>query len=259
MPVITLTSDWIKSDYYVAAIKGSILKECPGATIIDINHQVQTFNISEAAFIIRHTFTHFPEGTIHLVAVNTEPSREKGLVAVKCDGHYFVGADNGIFGLSLPSECEMIVSLPDDEERQPTFPALGILASATAHLANGNPLENLGPKKEKLYYQAPIMATMDDTIINGSIIYIDSYQNAITNISKELFDQVGKGRRFEILVQSNHYKITRINKRYGETTAGELLALFNSSGLLEIAINMGNAAELLNIGKKSIVRIKFYD
>ena len=103
----------------------------------------------------------------------------------------------------------------------------------------------------------PLLASINESVIAGSVIYIDSYQNAITNISRELFEKIGKGRPFEILVQSYHYKINRINKTYNETSDGELLAIFNSVGLLEIAINRGKVAELLNIGLHSNIRVKF--
>ena len=107
--------------------------------------------------------------------------------------------------------------------------------------------------------QIPILPTIDETTINGSVVYIDSFRNAITNISRELFDQIRKGRPFDIFIQSNYYKINRLNKNYHDSSTGELLALFNSLGLLEIAINSGNAADLLNLSINSVVRIKFYD
>jgi S-adenosylmethionine hydrolase len=89
------------------------------------------------------------------------------------------------------------------------------------------------------------------------VIHIDSYQNAITNISRELFLRVGGGKAFHIFVQSKHYKIDRINKRYNETEEGELLAIFNSSGLLEIAIRNGNAAGLMKLNTNSTIRVEF--
>ena len=94
-------------------------------------------------------------------------------------------------------------------------------------------------------------------MITGAVIYIDSFRNAITNITKDLFDRIGEGRAFEIYPQNNYYKITRLNDFYHETAPGEILAIFNSVGLLEIAINKGNAAELLNLSVNSSIRVKF--
>jgi hypothetical protein len=95
-------------------------------------------------------------------------------------------------------------------------------------------------------------------VIIGSIIYIDSYNNAITNISKKLFDRVGNGRKFEIYVQSNYNKVNFISKGYNEVDLGELLALFNSANLLEFAIRNGYAAELLSLNVGGSVRVKFF-
>ena len=126
-------------------------------------------------------------------------------------------------------------------------------------MAGGNKIEELGIKIQDIERQTPLIPVIDEAIIAGSVIYIDSYNNLITNISKDLFEQVGRRRNFEILVQSNHYKIKKINKSYNETSSGELLALFNSAGLLEIAINKGNIAELLNLGTNANIRIKFFE
>jgi S-adenosylmethionine hydrolase len=135
--------------------------------------------------------------------------------------------------------------------------ALYVFAPTAAHLAGGKSLDELGSPLPRLNKQMPLLATISESVIAGSVVYIDSYQNAITNISRELFEKIGKGRPFDILVQSYHYKINRINKTYNETSDGELLAIFNSVGLLEIAINRGNVAELLNIGLHSNIRVKF--
>jgi len=94
-------------------------------------------------------------------------------------------------------------------------------------------------------------------VIIGSVVYIDSYSNAITNITADLFYRIGNKRKFQIFVQSNTNKITKINKTYNETTEGELLALFNSLDLLEIAMNGGPAAQILSLDLDSTVRIRF--
>lgn len=260
MAIITLTSDWKSDDYYTAAVKGCILTHCSSATIVDINLQVSLFNMAQAAFVLRNSFHHFPKGSIHLVDVNSDPTGNSSFIAVLYQGHYFVGADNGGFGLLFSEPIETVVAIERfAAEDFQTFPALTVFAPAAAFLANGHKITELGTPLKDINRQTPILPTIGDNYIAGSVVYIDSYQNIITNIPRELFDQVGKGRRFEILVQSNHYKITRINKTYNETSSGELLAVFNSAGLLEIAINKGNIAELLNLGINSNIRVKFLE
>ena len=260
MAIITLTSDWKSDDYYTAAVKGCILTHCSSATIVDINLQVNLFNMAQAAFVLRNSFHHFPKGSIHLVDVNSEPTGQSTFIAALYQGHYFIGADNGGFGLLFSEPIETVVAIErfTSEDFQ-TFPALSVFAPSAALLANGHKINELGPQLKDINRQTPILPTIGDNYIAGSVVYIDSYQNIITNISRELFDQVGKGRRFEILVQSNHYKIIRINKTYNETSSGELLAVFNAAGLLEIAINKGNIAELLNLGINSNIRVKFLE
>jgi S-adenosylmethionine hydrolase len=264
MAIVTLTTDWRQNDFYVGAVKGTILSLAPDAKVVDLNHQIPPFNISMAAFVVKNSYNYFPEGSIHIIDVSSEPADDQGFIAIQNNGHYFLCANNGIAGLLFQEEPTTAVSIDKfstADVQSPTsittFAGITVLAPAAAFLSSGDSIEHLGPQTE-LIKQVPLRPAIDDSVISGSIIYIDSYQNTITNITRELFERIGKGRPFEILVQSNYYKIKRINKLYNETTPGELLALFNSLDLLEIAIYRGNAAELLNLSINSTVRIKFF-
>ena len=258
MHIITLTSDWNENDFYVASLKGKLLSACPEAQIIDINHRIKAFNSSQAAFVVRNSYPHFPENTIHIIAVNSEPEIGGELLAARKDNHYFLCADNGILGLLGGTEPEEVVTLTGNYKDDPdTFVALTVFATAACKLSGGTPLTELGSPVKDYDRQTPLRATIEDHTIIGSVIYIDSYQNAITNISHELFNRVGNGKAFEIYVQSKHYMINRINNRYNETDPGDLLAIFNSSGLLEIAIRNGNAAGLLKLTTNSTIRVEF--
>jgi len=258
MHIITLTSDWNENDYYVAALKGKLLSACPDARIVDINHRIKSFNSSNAAFIVRNSYPHFPENTIHIIAVNSEPALEGELLAARKDKHYFLCADNGILGLLGGPEPEEVVALTAHYKDDPdTFIALSVFARAACELSGGTPLGKLGSPLVDYDKQTPLRATIEDATITGSVIHIDSYQNAITNISLDLFTRVGEGKSFEIYIQSKHYMVDRINSRYNETEPGELLAIFNSAGLLEIAIRNGNAAGLLKLNTNSTIRVEF--
>lgn len=256
MSIITLTSDWNQGDYYVSSMKGKIYSLIPDAVIIDINHQIPAFSYIKAAFVIKNCYQNFPEGTVHLICVNSEASMKMPHVAVMYNNHYFIGTDNGFFGLLFDNQPVTAVELPASAS---SFPELEVFVEFASQLIKGNKIEKLGKPRPQLNLPAPYLATLDNSVINGSVIYIDSYRNAITNITHEMFEMIGKGRRFEILVQSNHYKVKKINQFYNQTPEGELLALFNSAGLLEIAINKGFVADLLNLSANSVVRIKFYD
>jgi S-adenosylmethionine hydrolase len=260
MAIISLTTDWQHRDYYLGAIKGRLLSLCPNVQLIDISHNVDNYNMSQASFIIKNAFTHFPKGTIHIVGVKSEETAEHPHVAVKYKDQYFIGADNGIFSLVMKDDPKEIVRIEniEKEEKFNTFPELNVFAKAAAYIAKNNSIKGLGSKQKSLFRLVPIRALIQKETITGQIIYIDSYGNVTTNISKELFESARRERKFEILVQSKHYRITKLNKNYQETSEGDFLALFNSSGLLEIAINKGNLAELLQLDINADIRIKFH-
>jgi S-adenosylmethionine hydrolase len=256
MNFITLISDWNSADYYIGAIKGRILRQCSHVQVIDVNHQISSYNLNQTAFILKNSYHNFPKGTIHIIAVNSESSKDKPFVVVLYDGHYFIGADNGVFHLFMNGLPEKIIEL-SNQEGISSFPELEIFAFAAANIANGVPLEQIGNQKDKVYRQLPMLPSIEDSLIIGKVVYIDSYQNIITNVNKEIFEQVGNNRNFIIYVQSKGNKITKISKSYNESPEGELLALFNSGGYLEIAIRKGKAAELFNLTTSSTVRIVF--
>jgi S-adenosylmethionine hydrolase len=255
MSIVTLTSDWNLNDYYSAAVKGKILSRCPGTLVVDITNQIPPFNIALAAFQLKNAYRHFPADTIHIIAVNGETKEKRPFVALKTNSQYFIGYDNGIFGLLLEHDPTEAVRI--DQSDAGTFPELSVFAEAACQIIQSGTLSGLGSNYTQLYKQVPMLPAIEESVINGSVVYIDSYKNAFTNISRELFDQIGKGRPFEIFVQSNHNRIDRLNLNYSDSSLGEMLALFNSLGLLEIAINGGNATDLLNLALNSSVRIKF--
>ncbi len=256
MSIVTLTTDWNTDDYYSGALKGKILGQCSQIQIVDISHQVPAFDISHAAFVLRNSYHNFPPGSIHIIGVNTEGGEDMPFLLIDYNNHYFIGTDNGIFGLMFSEEPQKIIALNSPKELQ-SFTSFTVFADTACKIASGEKPESLGKTVKEFQQRIPIRAAIDKNVLTGSVIYIDSFRNAITNISRELFDRIGEDRNFEIFVQSNHYVIKKINRYYHETPAGEILALFNSVGLLEVALNKGNAADLLGLSKNSIVRVKF--
>lgn len=256
MPIITLTTDWNKSDYYIGAIKGALYSKSDSINVVDITHQIKPFNIFQTAFILKNCFQFYPEGTIHIIGVKTEAYEEQKYMLAECNNQFFIGVDNGIFSLMF-KDSDPVRYFHLNSNVITSFPSLNIFTDTALKLVEGEKPENIGIETDKILRRVPLRATIEDNILSGSVVYIDSFQNAITNISKELFERIGKGKPFKIFVQSNHYVISKINKYYQETSVGELLAVFNSLDLLEIAINGGNAAELLHLDVNSSIRIKF--
>jgi S-adenosylmethionine hydrolase len=258
MSIITLTTDWNKSDYYVGAVKGKILCRDSSIQIVDISHQVQPFNIMQAAFILRNCCYNFPEGTVHLIAVNAALGPKRALLVFEIRKQFFIAPDHGIVGLIQSEKPDRIFKVKNDKEVS-NFLCLDIFIDAAMNIIKGVEFDSFLEPVAEYESQIPYRPVIEKNLINGSVIYIDSFSNAITNISKETFDKVGQGKPYEIFVQSNHYKLDHINNTYSDSISGELLALFNSIGLLEIAINHGNVADLLNLTINSAIRVKFYD
>lgn len=258
MAIATLTTDWERHDYYVAALKGEILKRNPAVALIDVSHHIPSFQLQAAAYIVRGMYQHFPEKTVHIVAVDSEPSLRKPIVAVSYAEHFFVSADNGVLGLICDEEPDAVVSI-EYQNFGNGFNALMPIADATAALAAGEPILNIGAEKSAINRMPMLLPTIDSSFILGNVIYIDTFGNIVTNITRNDFDRVGKGRRYDILVQSNRYKVSKISEAYAEVEAGDFVAIFNSAGHLEIAQNKGRIATLLNLDISSAVRINFYN
>jgi S-adenosylmethionine hydrolase len=257
MAVITLTTDWRNSDYYAGAVKGKILSRDISTVIVDISHQIPPFNIMQAAFVLRNCYKEYPAGTIHLIGVNSVLTAKRSLLIVEKDGQYFLCSDSGFPGLAFPNQEINVYHLAVKSGAGNTFASLDMFIDVAFKLVQGNHPKDIAKECVDYLLQVPIRPTIDDKLINGSVVYIDSFSNAITNITRETFERVGEKMAFELFVQSNHYVIDKISNSYADVATGELLALFNSVDLLEIAISSGPAAELLNLTVNSTIRIKF--
>lgn len=258
MAVITLTTDLGYKDFYQAALKGSILTIMPEVNIVDITHNISAFNIPQAAFVLKNAFHYFPKGTVHLIGINSVYNENTRYLAVKYRGHYFVGSDNGIFSLMFEERPSEIVELNIMQDLKFLhFPLTDIFAKASCHLAAGGSTMEIGIPIAELEEKVNLQPVIEKDIIKGSVIYIDSFQNVITNISKDLFSQVQRNRPFTLNFKRNE-TLSHLSWHYNEVPEGEKLCLFGISNYLEIAINKGNASGLLGLHLGDIVRVEFH-
>lgn len=258
MAIITLTSDWGLKDHYLASVKGVLLSRMPEATLVDISHLIPPFDIGQASFILRNCWKSFPKGTVHIVGINTEASLQTPHVAIAIEGQYFVGADNGIFSLLFDRDPDIVIELDIPQDGTTfTFSTRDVFVKAAVHLARGKDIEDLGIPRTGLNVREHFRPVINENGITGKVIYIDRYENVFTNISKELFTKEVGNRKFVIELGYTRHKITRISESYGDVPEGEILALFSSTGLLQIAINQGNAAGLLGLALDHAIRIIF--
>ena len=260
MPIITLTTDLGTVDHYVSAVKATILRQLDNANIVDISHDIPSFNIIHAAFVLKNVYQEFPAGSIHIIGVNAETNEDNSHLAVYANGHYFVGTDNGIFSLLLDLKPDKIVEITTTRESDnENFPVKDVFAKAACHIARGGTLEIIGTEIKQFSKEfAKLEALHDKNSIRGSIIHIDHYGNAITNISQRLFKDVAKGRAYTInLGSKEHYSLNTIKRKYNEVQAGDAVALFISTDFLAISINNGSASSLMGLNINDTVRIEF--
>ena len=254
MAIVTLTTDFGKSDYYAALIKGALLGCTPSLQLVDITHNIPTFDIVQGAFVLGNTFRSFPEGTIHVLSVNNYDGN-LAFIALQREGHYFVGPDNGVFSLIFGKLGNEIYRLPYHADDP--FPMRTISCHAVDHIVSGKPLNEIGMPAGDGEQRIALQPVISKSQIRGVVIHVDQYENAITNIGKELFEKVGKGRPFSIVFKRNE-PIRKISNIYHEVPIGEPLAFFNASGFLEIAINMGKASSLLGLQIDDMVQVDFH-
>lgn len=255
MAIVTLLTDSGESDHYIAAVKARILTEAPDIRLIDISHQIRPFDIGHGAFVLRSVFRDFPQGTVHLVGVDAVGNRGEGYAIVRLEGHYFIGADNGLFSLISEQPPEGIWRIGDPSLDTDTFPEKDVFAVAAARLANGADPTSLGNPiaEHKRMIDRQVKATRKQ--ITGHVIRVDHFGNLITNIPRQAFDVLSKDKSFTI--QFGGEKFRRIHAAYNQADQGECFLVFNSLNFLEIGISKGNASELLGLGYDSVVNITF--
>ena len=256
MPIITLTSDWGVKDYFLAVAKGKLISKLPSASVVDISHEVSPFNLKEASFIVRNSYPNFPKGTVHIISILTDLSDNTPHLVVEYEGHYFIGADNGIFSLIFERPPVKVIRLHREMEGVGAdSPARDRFIQAAVHLASGGAMETLGDPIPAVKEQLHFHPVVSGDVIRGVVIYVNHYENVVTNIRKELFEQVGKGRKF--VIEFRGEAVTRLRSSYQEVPVGEIVALFGSTNHLEIAINQGPASSLLGLDVNDPVRIEF--
>lgn len=254
MALITFTSDFGDSDYYVPAVKAKMLSINPQLNIVDITHKVTNYDIAHAAFILRSVYKEFPKGTVHLVAMNSASTMSDGFIGIKLEEHIFIGPNNGVLSLLTDYEPGIIVQFADIHLQQSTFPAKDILAPIAAKVASGAAIHDFGGPLKQIKKMIPRQFKATKQQIIGHVVRIDVYGNLITNIPKDVFDTLNPGK---FTVQFGREEIQKINKTYDNVEPGDCFAFFNSLGLLEIGINHGHGADLLGLRLDSPIFINF--
>jgi S-adenosylmethionine hydrolase len=247
MPLLTLTSDIGNQDYLVAAVKAQLLKTNPEFTIIDISHNISPFNYPQTAYICRSAFRNFPEYSYHIILVNLFEKKPEQLLLAFHQDQYYLCADNGLLNMILEGKPELIIGIPLDKlALKNTIYCVEVMGKVVNQLVQGESIKDIGTPDISYSEKNHLRPLLDNNWIEGQIIFIDNFENVIVNITREQFEEQRKGRSFRIVFKRDEV-IDHISETYADVAQGEKLALFNSAGYLEIAINKGNAAGLFGL------------
>lgn len=275
MPIVTLMTDFGNKDYAVAAVKGAILSTVEKPEIIDISHEIAPYNPTQAAYVLKNAYRTFPKGSIHIIGVASEKTPETQHLAMQFDGHYFIGADNGIFSMITGDlKYDKMVAINIHDNMPATYPVLEVFVWVAAHLSRNGTLEVVGQpvnKIKELKELRPVVNQKGDQIL-GAVIYLDNYGNVITNITRKIFREVGKSRSFTIFARNVKFK--KVYETYSEAIDfsipkekreedGKKIALFNDADHLELAIyksnpqTVGSAQSLFGLEYRETITVKF--
>ena len=254
--LITLTTDFGLRDPFVGIMKGVIAGINPQARVIDLTHDISPQDVLAGALTLRHSIRYFPRGTIHIAVVDPGVGSARRPILVESDGNYFIGPDNGVLSLATdalkPAQTvELSNACYQLHPASATFHGRDIFAPAAAHLSLGAPPAAFGPKLDSFVVLALPAARLQGNTLDGEIIYIDGFGNLFTNIEEnDLPEQPGGCAA--IAMGAIH--VSGLSPNYAAAAGEKYVAVINSWGLLEIAVNRGNAQQ--NSGAKVGDKVK---
>jgi len=261
-PLCTLLSDFGTRDWYVGAMKGTLLRLAPGTSLVDLTHDVEPGDIASAGFVLAGAAPAFPAGTVHLAVVDPGVGTARRLLAASCGAHFFVAPDNGLLtralaGVALGAPVEVrAVERPDlylDAPGQ-TFHGRDRFAPIAAALLRGEPLASLGARIEDAVTVTIEERPTRDPIhgrVEGHIVYVDRYGNLVTDIPASWL----QGRPL-LAARSGPCKLPGLYSHYAELLPGVPALLVGSLGTLEIAVRDTSAAKATGLGCGDAVTIE---
>lgn len=244
--IITLLTDFGTADGYVAEMKGVLMSDAPGVQVVDLSHDIPPHEVDAARLAVARYWRRFPAGTIHVVVVDPGVGSDRQAIAVESDERFLVGPDNGVLSPALLLPGARAIALPVPADAAPTFHGRDVFAPAAAALARGSRLDSLGsPHETPMIRRTPEVVRGEDGWLQGEVIVVDRFGNAVTNLLAIHGGEVRVGDRG-----------VPIRRTYADVSVGEAVALVGSSGLIEIAVRDGSASAVLALRRGSIVRAR---
>jgi len=257
--LITLTTDFGLKDPYVAEMKAVILSISPNATIIDVTHDIEKFNIRMGAYILASATPYFPKGTIHIAIVDPGVGTLRRPLLIQTKQSFYIGPDNGLLVLAAKNQnITHIYEVRNPKLMLPqisgTFHGRDVFAPAAAHLANGTPPTEFGPETREITRPEFAKIVRRKNVLVGEVLHIDSFGNIITNLKKTDLEKANIKNALTVTLKNVRLKL-KLCKAYDEVGPQEPLAVIGSHNLLEISINQGNAANKFRIEAEDKIRL----
>jgi len=250
-PIIALTTDFGLKDPYVAEIKAVILSISPNATIVDITHEIEKFNIGMGAHVLASASPYFPKGTIHVAVVDPGVGTKRRPLIIQTKHGFYIGPDNGVLALAAKSQgIEHIYEIENRKLMLPkisnTFHGRDVFAPAVAHLANGTPPAEFGPEIHEIVTPEFAKIIRRKGVLVGEVMHIDGFGNIITNFGEKELELMNAKDMVNVRLKNVMLKL-KLCRVYAEVETQKPLAIIGSHNFLEVSINQGNAAERFKI------------
>lgn len=257
---ITLTTDFGAGSRYVAAMKGVILTINPHAQIVDLSHTVPHQDIRAGAIVLAETTRWFPPETIHIAVVDPGVGGARRIVYARIGQQHYIAPDNGLLsGPTMLEPASKIICLNRPEhwlsDVSPTFHGRDIMAPVAARLSLGLTPDELGDVCDQLIELPWPEVQKVPNRIDGEVIEVDSFGNLITNITREMLNDVPTGDL--VLVSCEEHETQGIYATYGDQPPMTFMAHVGSTGRLELAIVDENASAMLGVRVGAPVRVSW--
>jgi S-adenosylmethionine hydrolase len=263
MRVVTLLSDFGLGDGYVAQMKGTILENCPDATVVDISHEIERHNIPMGSFILETSAPYFPKGTIHVAVVDPGVGSVRKAIVIQCNAGLLIGPDNGL--MARASEKLGLKSIYEIREREfqrspvsSTFHGRDIFAYAAGLIASGRKPKEVGPKVSKLEKLNLVPPKLSGKSLICHVLHVDNFGNVVTDVEERMAQRlpVKLGETVEIRSWTRKLQ-ARYVRSYYEIDKGALALLLGSQGFLEIAVREGSARDKLDVKSLDHLELQF--
>jgi S-adenosylmethionine hydrolase len=259
-PLITLTTDFGLTDHFVGTMKGVLYGIAPKARVVDISHEIQSYEVSDGAFVIAQAYKYYPKKTIHVIVVDPGVGSTRRPILAEMAGQYFVAPDNGVLSMIFDREKAKVRHITAEKyflkKVSRTFHGRDIFAPVAAHLATGILPARFGQQIDDYLRLTLTKPTRTGKRVwTGVVLKMDHFGNLITNLHIDEFPNI-RTRPFEFNVGLE--KLNRLALTYSEGEQGELFVIVGSSGYIEVSANQASAAKKLGCGVGSPVELVLY-